>query len=82
MADRCTKKGVMHVQSCCFACLNLLLYCRSRCRRRRRCVNSLVIRTVRRMAHARALKWLFFAASKKPSKLLDCLRPPFLLKSV
>ena len=34
----------MHVQSCCFACLNLLLFCRSRCRRRRRrrCVNSLL----------------------------------------
>ena len=36
------QKTVMHVQSCCFVCLNLLLFCRSRCRRRRRCVNSLI----------------------------------------
>ena len=37
------QKSVRHVQSCCFPCLNLLLFCRSRCRRRRRrrCVNSL-----------------------------------------
>ena len=27
----------MHVQSCCFANLNLLFFSRSRCRRRRRC---------------------------------------------
>ena len=32
----------MHVQSCCFACLNLLPFCRSRCRRRHRCLNSLI----------------------------------------
>ena len=32
---KCTK-SVMHVQSCCFA--NLLPFCRSRCRRRRRCL--------------------------------------------
>ena len=32
----------MHVRSCCFANLNLLLFCRSRCRRRRRCLSSLV----------------------------------------
>ena len=40
--QRNVQKSVMHVQSCCFACLNLLLFCRSRCRRRRRCVNSLL----------------------------------------
>ena len=41
--QRNVQKSVMHVQSCCFACLNLQLFCRSRCRRRRRrrCVNSL-----------------------------------------
>ena len=39
-AKKCTKK-VMHVQSCCSADLNLLLFCRSRCRRRRRCLSSL-----------------------------------------
>ena len=43
------QKSVMHVQSCCFAnqskpeavicfCLNLLLFCRSRCRHRRHCL--------------------------------------------
>ena len=30
------QKRVMHVQSCCFANLNLLLFYRSHCRRRRR----------------------------------------------
>ena len=30
----------MHVQSCCFANLNLLLFCRSRWRRRRRYLSS------------------------------------------
>ena len=32
----------MHAQCCCFANLNLLLFCRSRCRRRRRCLSSLM----------------------------------------
>ena len=36
-------KSVMHVQSCCFANINLLLLCRSRCRRRRRCLSSLLL---------------------------------------
>ena len=37
------QKKVMHVPSCCFADLNLsVIFCRSRCRRRRRCVNSLI----------------------------------------
>ena len=31
----------MHVQSCCFVNLNLLLFCHSCCRRRRRCLSSL-----------------------------------------
>ena len=35
-AEKCTK-SVLHVQSCWFTYLNLLLFCRSRCRRRRRC---------------------------------------------
>ena len=39
------KSAVMPVQSCCFANLNLLLFCRSRCPRRRRgCLRSLIIR--------------------------------------
>ena len=33
----------MHVQSCCFACLNLFLFCRSRYCRRLRGVNSLLL---------------------------------------
>ena len=33
----------MHVQSCCFANLNLFLFCRSRYRRRRRCLHSLLM---------------------------------------
>ena len=32
----------MYAQTCCFANLNLLLFCRSRCRRRRRCLSSLM----------------------------------------
>ena len=39
---RNVQKSVMHVQGCCFANLNLLLFCRSRCRRRRRCLSSLI----------------------------------------
>ena len=37
---RNVQKSVMHVQSCCFANINLLLFCRSPCRRRRRCLSS------------------------------------------
>ena len=40
--QRNVQKSVMHVQSCCFSCLNLLILCRSRCCRRRRCVNALL----------------------------------------
>ena len=39
---RNVQKSVMHVQSCFFANLNLVLFCRSRCRRRRRCLSSLL----------------------------------------
>ena len=38
---RNVQKSVMHVQSCCFANLNLFLFCRSRCRRHR-CLSSLI----------------------------------------
>ena len=40
--QRNVQKSVMHVQSCFFANLNLLLFCRSRCRRRRLCLSSLL----------------------------------------
>ena len=36
------KKRFARAESFCFACLNVLLFCRSRCRRRR-CVNSLLV---------------------------------------
>ena len=37
------RKSVMHVQSCCFTNTNLLLFCRSRCRRRHCCLSSLLL---------------------------------------
>ena len=44
--QRNVQKSVLRVQSCCFANLNLLLFCRSRRRRRRlrrrRCLSSLL----------------------------------------
>ena len=39
--QRNVQKNMMHVLSCCFANLVCLLFCRSRCRRRRRCLSSL-----------------------------------------
>ena len=36
------KKSLTHVQSCCLSYLNLMLFYRSRCRRRRRCLRSLL----------------------------------------
>ena len=44
---RNVQENVMHVQSCCFANVNILLFCRSRCRRRRRCLRSLLKGDVR-----------------------------------
>ena len=38
--QRSVQKSVMHVQSCCFANLNLLRYCRSRWRRCCRCTTT------------------------------------------
>ena len=40
--QRNVQKSVMHLQSSCFANINLLLFCRSRCRRPRRCLSSLL----------------------------------------
>ena len=39
---RNAQKSVMHVHSCYFVNLNLLVFCRSRYRRRRRCLSSLI----------------------------------------
>ena len=40
--QRNVQKSVMHVQSSCFGNPNILLFCSFRCRRRRRCFNSLI----------------------------------------
>ena len=40
--QRNVQKSMMHVQSCYFANVNLLFFCRSRCHRRRRCLSSLI----------------------------------------
>ena len=45
--QRNVQKSVMHVQNCCFASLNLLLLYRSRCRRRRRWLSSLMLAIAR-----------------------------------
>ena len=45
--QRNVRKSAMHVQSCFFANQNLLVHCRSRCRRRRRCLSSIVYRGCR-----------------------------------
>ena len=42
--QRNVQKSVMHLQSCYFANLNLLVFCHSRCRRRRRCWSSLLLK--------------------------------------
>ena len=39
-AKKCTKKSVIHVQSCCFANQTYCFFCRSRCRPRRRCLSK------------------------------------------
>ena len=49
----CTKKRVMHVQSCCFDNLNRLIFWRSRCRRRRRCLSYLLSKQLMRSLHHR-----------------------------
>ena len=48
---RNVQKSVMHVQSCCFANLNRLLFCHSRCRRHRRCLSSLNIVVIQKFCY-------------------------------
>ena len=43
MRLRNVQESVLHVQSCCFANINLLFFNCSCCRRRRRCFNFVVI---------------------------------------
>ena len=52
--QRNIQKSVMHVQSCCFANLNQLLFCRSLWRRRRRCFSSLLLAFARFASVSRA----------------------------
>ena len=49
--QRNVQKSVMHVLSFCFDTINLLLFCRSSCRRRRRCLSSLIF-TVKNSARS------------------------------
>ena len=51
--QRNVQKSVLHVQSCCFPCLNLLILCRSRCCRRRHCVSAPILRRRRRRQRKR-----------------------------
>ena len=53
--QRNVQKSVMHVQSCYLVNLNLLVYCRSRCRRRRRCLRSLLCRD---LSPSQGVYWL------------------------
>ena len=69
--QRNVQKSVMHVQSCCFANLNLLLFCRSRCRHRRRCLSSLIDKTERRISFSRLMYELVLSFSSALS-LLCC----------
>ena len=54
-------KSVMHVQSCCFVNLNLLLCSCSRCLRRRCCLSSLMANKCTKMRDARAESLSLFA---------------------
>ena len=62
--QRNVQKSVMHVQSCCFASLNLLLFCRSLCCRRRRCLRSLLLTRPGNAVMFATYVSIFFAALK------------------
>ena len=67
--QRNVQKSVMHVQSCCFANLILLLLCRSRCRRLRRrrrlCLSSLKLYTGRLRPKVQLLTLLYTIFDRK-----------------
>ena len=69
-AKKCTK-SVMPVQSCCFANLNLLLFCRTRCRHRRRCLSSLI--TIAEGFTNSCPWWMFYFIS--PVQVLMVMHP-------
>ena len=72
--ERCVQKSVMHVQSCCFANLNQLLFCRSSWRRCRPCLNALLI-SLGNFFWSGILKHCTEIQEKK-KKLVFCSRPP------
>ena len=55
--QRNVQKIVMHVQSCCFANLNLLLFSRPRCRRRHCCSSSLLHLSVAEAVENQSWHW-------------------------
>ena len=71
---RNVRKSVMHVQSCYFAKLNLLLFCRSRCRHRRCCLNSslLLSRNVATTVTWRHTSLLYCKSSCYSCSILKC----------
>ena len=58
------KKRVMHVQSCCFDNLNRLIFWRSRCRRRRRCLSYLLSKQLMRSLHQRVPRRVIFDGNR------------------
>ena len=77
---RNVQKSVMPVQSCCFARINLLLFCRSRCRRCRRCFSSILLwstyfATMVTWCHSTSLYWRFvffwLTATNSPEPMMD-----------
>ena len=63
--QRNVQKSMIHVQSCCFASLILSLVCRSRCRRRRRCLSSLKLYTGRLRPKVQLLTLLYTIFDRK-----------------
>ena len=59
----------MHVQSCCFACINLLLFFRSRFRRRRRpyCCDQEILLPWQREVTLLSISTTYFTANKEMS---------------
>ena len=72
--ERYVQKSVMHVQSCCFANLSQLLFCRSSWRRSPRCLSSLLI-SLGNFFWSRILKDCTEIQEKK-KKVVLCSRPP------
>ena len=65
LRQRNVQKSVMHVQSCCFANLNLLLFCRKRCPCRRRCLGCLFMNVINN--HFCIINHIFVVLSSLPA---------------